>query len=640
MATAIALGNETLGLAVPPFTQHAVSVSLPTWRDNVGYEEGEKRVVDAMVSGYPRFFIHLSIQKLAKICEQKFGINGEKCLLCPSKKIADQCRAFVLDRAALAGTPTHVRLVQYLIRPDDAPPHTPSMRRVAHRVFCWRHLSYSKTILATHWSGYFLSKQRPQSPSSPPGSPESPPRPSFKTSNKYYSVKQPDAWIPSGASHLLNTNIVPSADVLTEDQSTYLEERYGRNLPLNAASFAKRALRRRIAGVLVGDNIQDGPQGSCAWFAGTSKLDQGNRSVQGVGEDDVFLYPTGMAAIWNAHQLCLRARPPAKSVCFGFPYTDTLKILEKWGPGVHFFGHGLDSDIYTLESLLTEGSTKDPTKLPILTLFTEFPSNPLLRSADLLRLRSLADKYDFLLVVDDTIGNFINVEVLPYADIVVTSLSKIFSGDGNAMGGSLVLNPRGRHYATLKSHMGIYEDTFFSEDSLFMERNSRDFAHRVRTIDENAQAVCEFLRSRSTAGGMPAAALKEVYYPKYSTPANYLRCKLPKGAMADCSHSPLHPWLHLEPFSTLYPAIRARVSEQTLPWLVHIRFLLTLPNSDGQRSMELRKDWCGSAWAWKIGTYYCVPLRRPSKLQNPPRRLYQMGHPVLRIFLKFDLVSH
>jgi hypothetical protein len=54
----------SLGLAVPAFTPHAISVSLPTWKDNVGYEEGEKRVVDAMVSGYPRFFIHLSIEKV------------------------------------------------------------------------------------------------------------------------------------------------------------------------------------------------------------------------------------------------------------------------------------------------------------------------------------------------------------------------------------------------------------------------------------------------------------------------------------------------------------------------------------------------------------------------------------------------
>lgn len=88
--------------------------------------------------------------------------------------------------------------------------------------------------------------------------------------------------------------------------------------------------------------------------------------------------------------------------------------------------------------MLAEESSRDPTKPPIIALFTEFPSNPLLRSADIPRLRALADKYDFFLVVDDTIGNFVNIEVLPYTDIVATSLSKIFSGDANAMGGRYV----------------------------------------------------------------------------------------------------------------------------------------------------------------------------------------------------------
>ena len=68
--------QDTLGLPVPPFTAHAISVSLPTWKDNVGYEEGEKRVVDLMVSGYPRFFIHLSIQKVRRSL-----YHGEQAML-------------------------------------------------------------------------------------------------------------------------------------------------------------------------------------------------------------------------------------------------------------------------------------------------------------------------------------------------------------------------------------------------------------------------------------------------------------------------------------------------------------------------------------------------------------------------------
>jgi cystathionine gamma-synthase len=34
-----------------------VSVSLPTWRANVGYEEGEEWVISKMKTGYPRYAV-------------------------------------------------------------------------------------------------------------------------------------------------------------------------------------------------------------------------------------------------------------------------------------------------------------------------------------------------------------------------------------------------------------------------------------------------------------------------------------------------------------------------------------------------------------------------------------------------------
>ncbi|KAH7919303.1 PLP-dependent transferase [Leucogyrophana mollusca] len=555
-------GSASLGLAVPPFTPHAISVSLPTWRDNVGYEEGEKRVIDSMVSGYPRFFIHLTIRKLARICEQKFGVNGELCLLCPSKKIADHCRAFMLARLAQEGsnTPPHVRLVQYLICPENTPVESSSPQQArphsSASIQCvelhivlfpadifpiakqfWQHSGMGiSSRLAEHCLSLLpddlsRSQSPPQSPL--PSSPTIP-RAAFRAPNKHYSVKhtpkspslgeaRPAAFVSQAQNN--------ASDELSKDQSTYLEERYGRNLPLSAGAYAKRALRRRIAGVLLRDSSDDGPGGPSAG-AQDAEVGPSSRGVQDVTEDDVYLFPTGMGAIWNAHQLALGARPPAKSVCFGFPYTDTLKILEKWGPGCHFLGHGLDSDIDTLEGILAAESASSPSTPPILALFTEFPSNPLLRCPNLSRLRALADKYDFLLVVDDTIGNFVNVEVLPYADIVVSSLSKIFSGDANAMGGSLVLNPKGRHYAALKAHMAVaYEDNFFTEDALFMERNSRDFAQRIKIIDSNTHAVCAFLHSRSQSSPSPPPlpAIKQVFYPAYITPENYAACRLPSG---------------------------------------------------------------------------------------------------------------
>jgi cystathionine gamma-synthase len=108
---------------------------------------------------------------------------------------------------------------------------------------------------------------------------------------------------------------------MSKDQSVYLEERYGRNLPVRSAAAAKRALRRRIAGVLVHDNTEE-----CSGvpLVGGQDVEIGpsSRGIMNVTEDDVYLFPTGMCAIWNAHHLALMTRPAAKSVCFGYdqPY--------------------------------------------------------------------------------------------------------------------------------------------------------------------------------------------------------------------------------------------------------------------------------------------------------------------------------
>lgn len=310
-----------LGAAVPPFTPHAISVSLPTWKDNIGYEEGEKRVVDAMVSGYPRFFIHLAIQKvhcdssasrsaflhmtqLARQCRQKFGSPGEDCMLFPSRKIADACRSFVTDQANKLGIDIPIRLVQYVISPENDSSASSSIElhivlfpedRFSIAKQFWQHTGLGVSSRLAERCLTMLQNQE-----QPPASPISPRIPT-KASNRFYSAKPRRE---TEKDHVTDE---------FEDHATYLEERYGRNLPQDAAASAKRAMKRRIAGVLVRDSPSDWAQ------AGKQDAEIGpsTRGVDEVSEDDVFLYPTGMAAIWNTHQLALATRPPAISVCFG-----------------------------------------------------------------------------------------------------------------------------------------------------------------------------------------------------------------------------------------------------------------------------------------------------------------------------------
>ncbi|KAF4832277.1 Cystathionine gamma-synthase [Colletotrichum tropicale] len=197
-------------------------------------------------------------------------------------------------------------------------------------------------------------------------------------------------------------------------------------------------------------------------------------------------------------------------------FSTDMGILEKFGPGCVFYGNATEVELDDIQDRLERGER-------YLALFCEFPGNPLLTCPNLKRIRSLTDKYDFAIVVDETIGTFANVNVLQYADVVVTSLTKFFSGACNVTGGSAVFNPTGHYYSSLKAIAEReYEATYWPEDVILMERNSREFATRIRQMNINAETVAKLFISSSL--------IKRVYYPRYNgDKPNYEACRLAGG---------------------------------------------------------------------------------------------------------------
>ncbi|KIJ14024.1 cystathionine gamma-synthase [Paxillus involutus ATCC 200175] len=515
MTTTIALGDIPLGQPLPP-TPHALCMSLPNWNQVVGLAEEEKTIMDAIVTGYPRTFIHHSLQKLIDICEQKFGHVGETCLIFPSRRSVELCRDFILRQAALANISAKVRTLQYPIHCGDSSSLDPNVP-MSDTCSCLSefHLAFFPNevyeIARRFWKlhGLGISSRRAE----------------------HYLSFIETTQVKVSRSSPLRVRLLKSA----QPQLPSPEEQNCCSFTAKEGAQAKIELRKRIAGYLVYPDA-DNCQGSSGTYSSVSE--SGSRIngevVHRVTEEEVFLFPCGMAAIFNVHQLLLevRAGQPSKSVVFGFPYMDTLKIAKTLGLGADFFGQGLDSDIDDLERMLAQGSTTNESSPPIFALITEFPSNPLLRVVNLPRLRALANKFNFLLVIDETVGSFANVNVLPFADIVITSLSKFMCGLANVGGGSLVLNPNGRHYATLKDRMTyMYEDIYFYGDAIVMERNSRDFLRRMSIINDNAEAICDFLHPRTIAGGAPSdfAVINQVLYPKYTSPTSYSRFQRPNG---------------------------------------------------------------------------------------------------------------
>lgn len=81
---------EDLGRPIPD-SPHAVSTCLPTWRDNIGYEEGEERVVSRLRAGYPRFVYNPICRELFDAARRRFAREGEACLAFSGEAAAERC---------------------------------------------------------------------------------------------------------------------------------------------------------------------------------------------------------------------------------------------------------------------------------------------------------------------------------------------------------------------------------------------------------------------------------------------------------------------------------------------------------------------------------------------------------------------
>ena len=198
--------------------------------------------------------------------------------------------------------------------------------------------------------------------------------------------------------------------------------------------------------------------------------------------------------------------------CARWPYAETVKCVERSGwAHVIIYGKGTATDLDDLERKLENGER-------IQALFCELPSNPQLMSPDLHRIRRLANTYGFVVACDETLGTFVNVDVLPYVDIAMTSLTKIFSGASNVMGGSVIVNPQSPFYDMIHARLtATWEDTFFPGDISILAANCEDFVERVHNCSRSALAVATLLSKHPSVAKVnyPALVSTRHLYERY-----------------------------------------------------------------------------------------------------------------------------
>jgi cystathionine gamma-synthase len=90
----------------------------------------------------------------------------------------------------------------------------------------------------------------------------------------------------------------------------------------------------------------------------------------------------------------------------------------------------------------------------------------------------------------------------------------------------LMLNPASPFYAEFKEHLvATYEDTYFGNDALVMEINSRGIEERIAVTNRNTEALADMLYAQSVISGAKNTIVQEVFYPKYQSRENYDRCR-------------------------------------------------------------------------------------------------------------------
>ncbi len=213
------------------------------------------------------------------------------------------------------------------------------------------------------------------------------------------------------------------------------------------------------------------------------------------GAGDAVVYPSGMSAVTSLFLTVLR--PGTQIVMTDDCYRRTRQFcettLKKFGIETSIVPMG---DCEALEAAIVPGKTRF--------IFTETPTNPYLRVADLRHLAELGKRHRALTLLDTTFATPVNLRPLEHGiDFVMHSATKYLGGHNDVMAG--VIAGEASRIKALKDARGIFGNVIDPHQAFLVERGLKTLAVRVRHQNETALKVARFLEKQ--------ARIDRVYYP-------------------------------------------------------------------------------------------------------------------------------
>lgn len=208
---------------------------------------------------------------------------------------------------------------------------------------------------------------------------------------------------------------------------------------------------------------------------------------------DTVACANGMAAI----VLCMELFESGDHiVCSEDLYGGSVRMFQTTGEkrGLTF------TYVNTADAAATEAAIKSNTKA----LYIETPSNPTMQITDLAKMKSLADKYNLLLIVDNTfLSPYFQKPIRFGADLVIHSGTKFLGGHNDTLAGFLSTS-REDLAAKIRYLYKTVGSCLTPFDSYLLIRGIKTLPIRMERQQENALAIAKWLQTQKK--------IKQVYY--------------------------------------------------------------------------------------------------------------------------------
>jgi cystathionine gamma-synthase len=222
------------------------------------------------------------------------------------------------------------------------------------------------------------------------------------------------------------------------------------------------------------------------------------RALPGATDADLFLANCGMNAIWAAFRAAadLQAtRGRTVWLQLGWLYLDTIAILKKFtaAPVDYVYLRNV-FDLAAIERIFLAHGAR------IAGLIAEVPTNPLIQTPDLPALAALCRRHGALLLVDPSISSVFNLDVLPHADVVVSSLTKYTASEGDLTAGLAAVNPAAPDAAELRRRIAAEVEPLYARDLARLAAQIGRTETVLARIHANTARVAAFLETHPAIG--------------------------------------------------------------------------------------------------------------------------------------------